>query len=77
MKPTVIIGIILIIAGILALVIPRFTYTEREAVLDVGPIQATAERQRSIPIHPAISTIAIIGGLVLVVAGSRRTSGAI
>ena len=44
MKPAGIIGIILIVIGILALVYGGITYTEREKVLDLGPIQATAEK---------------------------------
>jgi hypothetical protein len=42
MKPAGIIGIILIVIGILALVYGGITYTKREKVLDLGPIQATA-----------------------------------
>jgi hypothetical protein len=74
MKGLVIVGIILIIAGILGLAIPAITYTEREQVLDLGPIQATAERERTIPISPVIAIVAIASGLVLVVVGARRTA---
>jgi hypothetical protein len=74
MKGLVIVGIILIIAGILGLAIPAITYTEREQVLNLGPIQATAERERTIPISPVIAIVAIASGLVLVVVGARRTA---
>ena len=46
MKPAGIIGIILIVIGIIALAYGGFTYTKREKVLDLGPIQATAEKQK-------------------------------
>ncbi len=52
MKPAGIIGIILIVIGILALVYGGITYTKREKVLDLGPIQATAEKQKTIPLPP-------------------------
>ena len=72
MKPAGIVGIILIIIGVLALVYGGFTYTKREKVLDVGPIQATAERQKTIPFPPVLGGICLVGGIVLVIVGSRK-----
>ena len=54
MKPAGIIGIILIVIGIIALAYGGITYTKREKVLDLGPIQATAEKQKTIPFPPSI-----------------------
>ena len=54
MKPAGIIGIILIVIGIIALAYGGITYTKREKVLDLGPIQATAEKQKTIPFPPGI-----------------------
>jgi uncharacterized membrane protein len=73
MKPAGIVGIILIIIGIIALVYGGFTYTKREKVLDIGPIQATAERQKTIPFPPVLGGICLVGGIVLVVVGSRKS----
>ena len=73
MKPAGIVGIILIIVGIISLVYGGFTYTKREKVLDIGPIQATAEKQHTIPFPPLFGGICLVGGIVLVIAGSRRT----
>ena len=72
MKPAGIVGIILIIIGVLALVYGGFTYTKREKVLDIGPIQATAERQKTIPFPPILGGICLVGGIVLVIVGSRK-----
>jgi uncharacterized membrane protein len=72
MKPAGIVGIILIIIGVLALVYGGFTYTKREKVLDIGPIQATAEKQKTIPFPPVLGGICLVGGIVLVVVGSRK-----
>lgn len=74
MKTNTLIGLILIILGIVALAYPKITYTDREKVVDLGPIQATAETQKEIPISPIVGGIAIISGLVLVLAGGRRVS---
>jgi hypothetical protein len=72
MKPAGIVGILLIAIGIIALVYGGFTYTKREKVLDIGPIQATAERQKTIPFPPILGGICLVGGILLVVVGSRK-----
>ena len=46
-------GVILIVLGLAALAYQGFTYTSRETVLDIGPIHATAERQRTVPLPPS------------------------
>jgi len=73
MKPAGIVGIILIIIGIIALVYGGFTYTKREKVLDIGPIQATAEKQKTISFPPVLGGICLVGGIVLVIVGSRKS----
>jgi LPXTG-motif cell wall-anchored protein len=60
------IGIVLIIIGVLALAYQGITYTRREKVLDIGPIQATTESRERIPIPPIIGVAALAGGVVLV-----------
>jgi uncharacterized membrane protein len=72
MKPAGIVGILLIAIGIIALVYGGFTYTKREKVLDIGPIQATAERQKTVPFPPILGGICLVGGILLVVVGSRK-----
>ena len=67
-----IIGFVLIVVGLLALVYQGVTYTSRETVLDVGPITATADRERTLPIPPWLGVVAVAGGIALVVAGSRK-----
>jgi uncharacterized membrane protein YidH (DUF202 family) len=65
------IGIVLIVAGVLALAFGGFSYTKREKVIDLGPLQATTERQKTVPIAPIAGVAALVGGIVLVLAGSR------
>jgi len=72
MKPAGIVGVILIIIGIVSLVYGGFTYTKREKVLELGPIQATEEKQHTIPFPPLLGGICLIGGIVLVMVGSRK-----
>ena len=72
MKVATLVGIILIALGIFGFVAGGFSFTKRAKVLDVGPIEATAETRDRVPISPILSGIALVGGLVLVVAGTRR-----
>ena len=67
-----IIGMILIVIGIIALVFGGITYTRREKVLDIGPLQASTERQKTIPLSPVLGGLALVGGVALMIAGSRR-----
>src|SRR5438132_160197 len=53
MRPAGIIGIVLIVAGVLALAYQGIRYTTRETVVDLGPIHATAEREKTIPLPPS------------------------
>ena len=54
MKTTSIVGILLVVAGALALAYQGITYTKHEDVLDIGPIHATADRQERIPLPPML-----------------------
>jgi hypothetical protein len=66
------VGIVLIVIGLVALAYGGFTYTTREKVLDIGPIEATAERRHTIPLPPVLGAIALIGGIALMIAGAKR-----
>jgi hypothetical protein len=72
MRPMSIAGIVLIVAGLGALVYQGITYTSRETVVDLGPIHATADREKTIPLPPVFGLAAVAGGIVLVMAGARR-----
>ncbi len=67
-----ILGIVLIVVGVISLAIGGISYTKREKVLDIGPIQATAERQKTIPLPPLLGALALAGGIVLVITGSKK-----
>ena len=72
MKTSTIIGIILIVIGIIALAYQGITYTTREKVVDIGPIQINADKTKTIPLPPILGGIALVGGIVLLIAGSRK-----
>jgi len=72
MKASMLTGIILIVLAVLAFSYQGITYTKREKVLDIGPIQATAEKRKSIPIPPLLAGAALIGGVALILVGNKR-----
>jgi len=72
MKPLTIVGVVLIVAGLAALVYQGVTYTKRETVLDIGPIKATADREKTIPLSPIVGIVAVVAGVGLMVAGARK-----
>jgi hypothetical protein len=72
MNSTVLIGVVLIVIGIIGLAYQGITYTSREMILDVGPIEATAEKQKTIPLPPIIGGVALAGGLLMVFAGAKK-----
>jgi uncharacterized membrane protein YidH (DUF202 family) len=65
------IGVLLIVFGIVALALGGITYTKREKVLDIGPITATTERNKTIPLSPIVGIASVAGGIALLVVGTR------
>ena len=72
MNPITLVGIVLIILGIVAFAYQGITYTSRETVIDIGPIKATADTQKTIPLPPILGGLMLVGGIVLVVVGNRK-----
>ena len=72
MKPMTLAGLLLLVLGVLALAYQGITYTSRETVVDIGPIQATAERQKTVPLPPVVGAAAVVGGVLLLVVGRRK-----
>ena len=73
MRPAGIIGIVLIIIGVLAFALGGISYTRREKVIDAGPLQVSADKEKTIPLPPLLGGLCLAGGVVLVIVGSRRT----
>jgi hypothetical protein len=74
MKPISMLGILLVVLGALALAYQGITYTHREKIVDIGPIHATADEQKTIPLPPILGAVALVGGIALLVVGSRQKS---
>jgi uncharacterized membrane protein HdeD (DUF308 family) len=72
MKTNTLLGIILIVVGVVAFAYQGIDYTTREKVIDLGPLHMTAERTKTLPLPPIVGALALVGGIVLLVAGSKK-----
>jgi len=72
MKTNTLLGIILIVLGIVAFAYQGITYTTREKVVDIGPIQVTADKTKTFPLPPIMGAVALVGGIVLLVMGGKK-----
>jgi drug/metabolite transporter (DMT)-like permease len=65
-------GIVLIVAGIVALVYGGFTYTTTKKDVDMGPLQISHKQNHSVPLPPVLGVVAIVAGGALVYFGARK-----
>ena len=72
MRVTMLLGVILLVAGLAGLAWPVISYTTTEKVVDIGPVEVTAEREKRVPVPPIVGGLAAIAGVVIIVAGSRK-----
>lgn len=72
MKPATLVGVLLIVLGIIGFVTGGVSFTHEKKDVDLGPVQIQHKQKDTFPISPILSTIALVGGIGLVVAGSRK-----
>ena len=72
MRGMKLLGVILLVAGLAGLAWPVISYTKTEKVVDLGPVEVTAERQKHVPVPPIVGGLAAVAGLVIIVASSRK-----
>jgi hypothetical protein len=65
-------GVILIVLGIVGLAYGGFSWTSKEKVVDIGPVEVTQSKTRSLPLPPIAGGICLVAGVILLVGGSRR-----
>jgi len=67
-----IVGIVLIVLGVLGLAYGGITYTRRRDTVRIGPVSATVRQKETVPIPPVLGGVALVVGIGLLVASSRR-----
>lgn len=65
-------GVVLIVLGVIGLVWGGITWTKRDKVLDVGPVQVTREEHKSLPLPPVAGAVLLVAGIALTVMDGRR-----
>lgn len=65
-------GVVLIVLGVLALAYQGFTYTKREKVIDIGPIEASADTKKRVAIPPILGGAVLVAGVAMVFMGRKR-----
>jgi uncharacterized membrane protein len=73
MKGISVVGLILIVLGVVALAYQGFSYTTEKKAVDMGPIQINKKENHNVPLPPILGGVAIVGGLVLVVLGQKKS----
>jgi hypothetical protein len=68
------VGILLIALGAVALAYHGINYTREKNVVDMGSVHITKESHERIPLPPILGGLALAGGVVLLVLGSRTKS---
>ena len=71
MRPLAIVGIILIVLGVVALAYQGITYTTHDKVVDLGPLKVEKKEEKTIPLPPIVGGVALVAGIVLLIASSR------
>jgi hypothetical protein len=72
MRGTVLLGVILLVAGLAGLAWPVITYTKTEKIVDIGPVEVTAEREKHVPVPPIAGGLAAVAGVVIIVSANRK-----
>lgn len=67
MKGKMLVGVILIVLGGLALAYQGITYTTKDTVVDIGPLEVEKENTNTIPVPPILGAVALVAGLAIVI----------
>ncbi len=75
MKTPTLVGICLIVIGLIVLSVGGFSFTHREKVIDLGPLQVAADKTETFPLPPLLGYACLAGGVFLVAAGALGKKG--
>ncbi|PQA56926.1 hypothetical protein [Siphonobacter curvatus] len=65
-------GLLLIVVGAIMLVWTGFSFTKKEKVLDIGPLEVSADKKETVNWPPYIGAILVVGGIAVVAMSRRR-----
>ena len=68
-----IVGLVLVVLGIAALLFGGVFWTDRDTIIDAGPLEVTTEQREGVRVPAIVGIIALIGGVALLVAPARAS----
>ncbi|RPH60649.1 MAG: DUF3185 domain-containing protein [Acidobacteria bacterium] len=68
-----VIAVLLIVLGLVALAYGGITMTTRDKIVDLGPVEVTQEEQHRLPLPPIVGGVAVAAGIILLVAGAKKS----
>ena len=68
------VGIVLVLLGILGFALGGVSFSRKEKVADLGPLEISQQKTERIPITPVAAGVALIAGIALIAIGSRRST---
>ena len=71
--PLIAIGVVLVVLGAAALIWKSVSYTQRESVVELGPVSVAADTKKSVPLSPILGGVVLAGGVALIVVGARKS----
>jgi uncharacterized membrane protein len=66
-------GLIFIVLGAAMLVWTGFTYTKKEKIVDAGPIQISADREKTVNWPPYAGGVLLVGGIIIVLTAKKNS----
>ncbi len=73
MKTKTLIGIVLVALGIVAIAYQGISIKTPEKAIDLGPVQVTHDKTRTLPLPPIVGAVLLVGGIILLVGGNKRS----
>lgn len=66
------VGLILVVIGAILLIWTGFTYTKKEKIIDAGPIQVSADREKTVNWPPYAGGIVLLAGVIILVSAKKK-----
>ncbi len=68
------IGIGIVIIGVIMMIYTGFNYVTEKNIVDIGPIQITAEENHPIKWSPIIGVLLIAGGILVITTNKSKNN---